>query len=241
VNPTLRRGIPWAVALVLHAGVLFIPVRLGMIPRSRPEDRRIDLVFDQPAPRALPAAGRLPPRQVLELPPGAAPRVPSPAALPAPESEAVRPSAPLDDRLVDLAMQGSTPYPTPREVLADLPAPAAIPESTSAPAAAVQAVADVSTAPPTLKWQGAARGIIRRPSPEFPPFMSRVGQEGECVARITVNPAGTVTRVDIVQSSGYSQIDASIAAALRGWQFARAADRTDTATVTFLFRLERRD
>ena len=121
VNATLRRGMPWAVALLLHAAVLLIPVRLGVISRARPEERRIDLVFDQPAPRTASPATRLPAREEVELPAGAAPVAPlSPAAAQLPRAISGS-AASLDDRLVELSTTGSSRYPSPRDVLADLP------------------------------------------------------------------------------------------------------------------------
>ena len=78
-------------------------------------------------------------------------------------------------------------------------------------------------------------------NPEFPRVLSRTGQEGECVARITITPSGTVSRVEIVRSSGYPEIDASVAAALRGWLYARADGLTSVATISYPFRLRKLD
>lgn len=241
MNPTLRRGIPWAVSLVLHAALLLIPARMGMLTRARPEERRIDLVFDQPAPRSSSPASRLPGRDEVGLPAGAAPSIPrSPAAPPLP-SPSEEHAAPLADRLVDLAAPGSTALPTARDVLADLPAPRPASESAAFTAPAAPAEGEVSLAQPTVVWQGRAPGVIRRVNPEFPRVFSRTGQEGECVARISVTPAGTVSRVEIVHSSGYPEIDASVAAALRSWLFAKSDGQSVTAEISYPLRLRVRD
>jgi TonB family protein len=64
----------------------------------------------------------------------------------------------------------------------------------------------------------------------------------ECVARITVSPSGTVTRVDMVKSSGYTEIDASIEGALRDYLFSKVEGKQNAVgTVNFRFRLEKRD
>jgi TonB family protein len=64
----------------------------------------------------------------------------------------------------------------------------------------------------------------------------------ECEALITVAPSGVVTHVDITKSSGYTEIDASVEAALREYLFSRGDGRADTVgTVKFHFRLERLD
>jgi TonB family protein len=72
--------------------------------------------------------------------------------------------------------------------------------------------------------------------------LSAAGLEVECAARITVAPGGNVTHVEIVKSSGYTEIDASVEAALREFVFSRVEGRKDeVGTITFRFRLERRD
>jgi periplasmic protein TonB len=243
VNPTLRRGIPWVAALLLHAAVLLVPTSMRVAPRVRPDERRIDLVFDQPAPRASSPASSLPAREQVQLPAGAAPSLPRaqpPSELP---SALSGPAAPLDDRLVDLAAAQSSPFPSPRDVLQSLPAPAATASSAAFTASPSDpALADVSAAPATIAWQGRSRGgAIRRTNPEFPRVMSRTGQEGECAARITVTPSGTVSRVEIVRSSGYPEIDATVASALRGWLFAKAEGQSSVAIISYPFRLEIRD
>ncbi len=77
--------------------------------------------------------------------------------------------------------------------------------------------------------------------PEFPQVMSRAGQEGEFQAQLTFGPAGTVTRIDVVRSSGYPDIDARYREVLRSWLAGQSQGRTDTAIVSFRFRLEARD
>jgi TonB family protein len=68
------------------------------------------------------------------------------------------------------------------------------------------------------------------------------GVEVECTARITVSAAGNVTHVEITTSSGYTDIDASVEAALREFLFSQVEGRKDAvATVTFHFRLEKQD
>lgn len=228
---------PWAVSLVLHAAVLLIPIRLGIPSRARSEERRIDLVFDQPAPRSPAAGDRLPSRETLSLPADAAPALPrlhSPAA--------PLPAAPLNDRFMTVSSADSPLVPGPRDVLADLPEPS----SGSSTAAFSTAAADTAVSPlpvsgARIGWEGSARKLIRRRDPQFPRVLSRAGQEVECTARITVSPSGTVTRVQIVQGSGYTEIDASIEAALRDYLFSKAEGQNAAATVSFRFRLERRD
>ena len=77
---------------------------------------------------------------------------------------------------------------------------------------------------------------------QAPSNLGASGQEVEGQARITVSPAGAVTRVEITRSSGYIELDASVEAALRDYLFSRVDGRKDSVgTVTFRFRLEKKD
>jgi len=117
------------------------------------------------------------------------------------------------------------------------------------PGASAAAAAAAGGAPGPLQgaatewgWQGLPRRLLRRTNPEFPAFLSELGQEVELEARITVAPSGMVTRVEITRSSGYIEIDASVEAALRGYLFSQVYGRDDSAgTVKFRFRLEKQD
>jgi TonB family protein len=94
----------------------------------------------------------------------------------------------------------------------------------------------------SIRWDGVSRKLIRRRDPRFPAVLSALGQEVECEARITVAPTGGVTRVEITRSSGYTEIDAGVEAALRDYLFSRADGSAETVgTVRFHFRLEKTD
>ncbi len=122
---------------------------------------------------------------------------------------------------------GSLPRPSAEEVLADLPS------SSSTPAQSVE----------QFGWeQGRARKVLSRRDPQFPAVLGASGVEVECAARITVSPSGAVTHVEITRSSGYTEIDASVEAALREFLFSQVDGRNNAVgTVTFRFRLEKRD
>ena len=93
-----------------------------------------------------------------------------------------------------------------------------------------------------IGWEDAPRSLIRKRDPAFPAWLGALGQEVECVARIVVAPSGGVTRVEIMRSSGYTEIDAGVEAALRDYLFSRADGSKETVgTVTFRFRLEKLD
>ncbi len=234
---------PWAASVLLHAMIVFIPVRLGTLESPRQDQKRIELVFDQPAPRSAAAAYGLPARDLSVLPANAAPGLP-PSAAPAADSLAV----PFEGRPVEAPSADAVLFPSPRDVLADLPAPAAVPAPSAETSAALAGptrdtvVAALPSSGAQIGWEGTARKLIRRRDPQFPRILSATGQEVECVARISVSPSGTVTRVDIVKSSGYTEIDASVEGALRDYLFSKVEGRQNAVgTASFRFRLEKRD
>jgi TonB family protein len=84
--------------------------------------------------------------------------------------------------------------------------------------------------------------VVRWRDPPLPAVLRRTGQEAECEAEITVAPSGAILHVEITKGSGYTDIDASVEAALRDNLFSRVSGRTDTiATVRYKFRPEKQD
>ncbi len=93
-----------------------------------------------------------------------------------------------------------------------------------------------------IGWESTTRGILAKGVVSFPRMLSAQGQEVECEARITVNPQGMVSNVEITRKSGYTEIDAAVTAALRGYVFTRdPQNKSAIGTVKFRFRLERFD
>lgn len=99
-----------------------------------------------------------------------------------------------------------------------------------------------AAAGPEIGWESTTRGILARGALSFPSMLSAIGQEVECEARITVTPQGMVSNVEITRKSGYTEIDAAVTAALRGYVFTRDPENKNAiGTVKFRFRLERSD
>ncbi len=93
-----------------------------------------------------------------------------------------------------------------------------------------------------IGWEGAPRSLLKRPPILFPKVLGEEGLEAECEATITVSPFGTVIYVEITRSSGYTEIDASVESALRGYLFTRdyGFDRKNAVgNVRIRFRLEK--
>jgi len=126
-----------------------------------------------------------------------------------------------------VAPGAGTAQPSAEEVLSDLPASTA------------------SNAQPEEKfgWAGGSqRNLVSAREPHFPAILGASGVEVECTAQITVSPAGNVTRVEITKGSGYTEVDASVEAALREFLFSQVdGSRDAVGTVTFRFRLEKQD
>ena len=60
--------------------------------------------------------------------------------------------------------------------------------------------------------------------PQYPPGAGARGEHGIVGVRLHVDELGLVTRVDIVQSSGFPRLDRAAQVALRAWHF-KAAER----------------
>jgi outer membrane biosynthesis protein TonB len=224
-----RRALPWLISIGAHLVVL-ATVGLLLAPTASialPPQVEISLV-------GAPGPGR----GALRSGGAAATAVPasqrsgsSPVAAGG-EARSTSPSAPLDS-FPSAGTQSAPPSDS-------LPAPAA--EDVLADVASLRPETGGSPSGTTLGWEGMARKLIRKRSPEFPTVLSAIGQEIEGEARITVAPSGIVSRVEITRSSGYIEIDASVEAALRDYLFSRVDGRIDTVgTVHFRFRLEKQD
>ncbi len=253
--PLLRKLLPWAASILAHAGLVLVPVALGpaalgRAPAAAPAERRVVLVFDSaPAPVPPDAAAERPAADAMLAPSGIA--LPRSLVTPEPSRIPVLPPAASEATLVSgrvsTARSSVAPgLPSPGDVLAALPEPANLLQAGAVPAAvpaAAQAAAESAPMGEEIAWQqGAARTVVRRVSPRFPSVLSAAGQEVECEATITVTPLGTVVDVEITRSSGYTEVDAGVEAALRQYVFSRAEGRQNVSgTVTFQFRLERRD
>jgi len=228
MTSTSRRALPWLVSIGAHlSGLVVVGLLLahqaGIVPAAR-----VDITF-----AGAPGAGRGALRSGRAAAGGLTAPMQASASAPAGDTvQAARPSALSAD--ADAAHG-------PRRVPDDsLPAPAAA--DVLADAAAVSPAAAGSPTGTMVGWEGVQRKLIRKRNPEFPTVLSAIGQEIEGEARINVDPSGNVTRVEITRSSGYIEIDASVAEALRYYLFSRVDGRIETVgTVHFRFRLEKQD
>jgi TonB family protein len=224
------RAIPWIASAALHAALVMLLVAAAFRAPPPPANARVvDILVVSSRGNAAPHGGEGAPRQAGR--------------------NSVRPAAPGGQRAAFDADHGATsseraasaspftaalPLPAAEDVLSDVPSEAA--------ASSYGAMATGEQGGDQFGWEGSTRKLISGRNPVFPAILSAAGQEVECQARITVSSSGKVTHVEIVRSSGYIEIDASVEAALRDYLFSRVDGRKDAVgTVRFHFRLERQD
>lgn len=238
-----RRAFPWVVSLMLHAGILLVPVGilLAPVPKTAGALGGVDVAIVAsvgPGAEAAEAGASAMAAEIVRLPrPGIQPGKLTMAALPKVSSDLPNGVSPVEG-LGSAASDNSLFQPAAQDVLADVAA-----VSLTSPQTTAAAAPEGAQSPGTrIGWEGAPRKLIRKRDPQFPNVLSATGQEIEGEARITVAPSGVVTRVDITRSSGYTEIDASVEAALRDYLFSRVDGQVDAVgTVRFRFRLEKQD
>ncbi len=210
--------IPWVGSLLLHAGMAAIPLGLGDTNALFPAGTGLDFTFERTAPSSLQKS------------------VETPAALPAAMLKTAKAEMKTPEEQREDAVAREPDRSEQREETAGLDISDADTE-----ASAELSTDRIST---DIGWQSSARTLKSMPAFPFPKVLSAAGQEVDCEARITVSELGNVTKVEIIRSSGYTEIDASVLSALRGYVFSRdyASGRKEAiGTVQFRFRLEKPD
>jgi len=240
------KALPWVASVGVHAVILLVPLGF-LLSRSTGIGQGSGIGLEIAV--SLPASGQVAGEGItagtggrlsVPRPTGAGPKATGTATA----VSSVSPKGVLE-------AEGSSPVsatatlsaPSARDVLADLASIGApIGAAAGTAAAGTSAEASAPAFGGQIAWEGTTRVLIRRREPQFPSVLSAAGQEVEGVARITVAPSGAVTRVEITRSSGYTEVDASVEAALRDYLFSRVDGRRDSVgTVAFRFRLEKLD
>jgi protein TonB len=177
------------------------------------------------------AAARMFERNVLQPPP---PKVPEP---PKPSAPAPAPSASAPPAVAPAPREA--PKPEPVKAATPAKSPAAASPSPPSPAAAKPATAprtDLAAAKPSAPAPdpGLAK-LLSRVDPEFPAEALRAGADrGTVRARMTLDGAGNVTRVEIVEASPRRVFDRAVVRALSQWKFTEGASgRTVEGEVDF--------
>lgn len=214
------------------------------------------------SPAAPPELAAVPPAPEVPLPPPLVPPPPIVAEAPPPPAPVAPPppTAPLDLAEVVLPPPPPMPIAEPPTVLAEKPpepsrqVAEAPPERRPQPR---QSVLQASASPVRLNAarQGEesftregrttppeALDTTRNRRPNYPDASRRRGEEGVVRVELLVDPTGRVAEVRILESSGFSALDAAALQSLREWRF-RPAQRgslpvAGSITTAVHFRIE---
>ncbi|MBL8523005.1 MAG: TonB family protein [Betaproteobacteria bacterium] len=155
-------------------------------------------------------------------------------AKPEPAPVKAEPARPVETKPAPVETKvAAAPTPAPAPVQA-APAPVQTPPpSAAAPASNVVASAAPTArpTPPPTKDVVPIISVVSRENPQFPREATRAGIEAGTVrARLTINAAGEVTNVAIVQAQPARVFDRSVQSALSRWKFNPGADNRSYET-----------
>jgi len=223
---------------------------VAVIYDGAPEIGEVESPAAPPEVAAAPPAPDMPPPPPMVAPPpriAEAPPPPPPPAVPPPP-------APLD--LAEVVL----PPPPPTPVAAPPPeAPRQMAEAPAEPRSPTRQSAPQTAAPQPVRLNAALQGTesftlegrtsppeavdaARNRRPNYPEASRRRGEEGVVRVELFVDPSGRVADIRILESSGFSALDAAALQSLRAWRF-RPAQRGNlpvagSITTAVHFRLE---
>ncbi len=144
------------------------------------------------------------------------------ATLPAPNVAAAKPAAPVVDAKKPAAPAPAEKLAAPEPAAVNTPPAAA--ENKPSPAPVQLASAAPAAAPARPEPAAPNKKPVYRETPEFPREALREGIEsGSVQARLSVNEAGKVTKVEIIEAKPRRVFDRAVIAALSRWRFQPAA------------------
>lgn len=140
----------------------------------------------------LPPPEEPPPLKVTDLKPVEPPKVELPKAAP-PKPAAPRPAA----------------------------KPANVAQAATTPDAGNAAVTQQATTAPgeSIAWEGQPRYRIPPRPAVYPPRSIELGQQGEVVVRVRLEPDGSAAEIKLWRSSGHGLLDRAALTAVHGWHF----------------------
>lgn len=237
-----RLGVWFGFALVLHAAafavfVVFQPTWFAReLPVPEPLDATVDVTWlgELHVPAPTPESRHTEPATALQK---------SPPSRRAPATTIPTPSPVAVQSLAVKPIIAPTPIVAPVRVPESIPAPvsalaqpvesgltigpaesfAAIPSPTRQPATA--AAGPASTMSPEVPVSTVAARVAPSPiagsqkPPIYPRASRRGGEAGTVVLRIDVAESGEVTAIVVVNSSGFSRLDAAARTAVKQWRF----------------------
>lgn len=88
-----------------------------------------------------------------------------------------------------------------------------------------------------IQWQNPSEGrqVVQSAQPEIPAWVSREGLRLQVAVSFVLQPSGYLRDIRIAASSGYSDVDTAVVAALRRWRFSSSPGAPDVrGEVTYL-------
>lgn len=201
------RGQEWlgmAGVIAMHAAFLAALVYLGF--GKMPDVMTPPAVVGILVP-ATPPVQITPPKPI---PP--APRPPEPKPVVQPKKAPPPVKAPPSERAVTAPRTEQT---APRDQVKQSPPSAAEPVQ-SAPAPQAQ------TAPAPVIPPRTDASHLNNPEPNYPPVSRRMGEEGQVLLDVHIQPDGSVDDVKLKRSSGFPRLDEAAVQAVRRWRYVPA-------------------
>jgi protein TonB len=187
------RYLQYGVVVGIHVIAVVVLVLTGQLQRIAPPPQILQMRFL--SEEAVPPPKVTPPKPVAAVPSRATPtpQTPPPPVAPAIMTAATEASATPSTFVVP-------PQPVPKPVVAT-PAPVAVPVLTSACFDA---------------------DYLHNPTPSYPSFSRKMGEEGKVMLRVKVSPSGTALEVEVKESSQYPRLDQAAREAVLRWRFVPA-------------------
>jgi protein TonB len=187
-------------------------------PNAEPDGAPTEETPSPPEPPAptLEAAVQ-PPEPALPLE-----KIPEPDVVPEIKVDLPLPEEPPPLKATDLKPV-EPPKPTPPKPAPPRPSakPANVAQAATAPDAGNAAVTQQATTAPgeSIVWEGQPRYRIPPKPAVYPKRAIELGQQGEVLVRVRLDPDGSAAEIRLWRGSGFDLLDRAALAAVRGWHF----------------------
>lgn len=178
-----------------HAGALWLVQQEGSSPGSTETLVTGELLSEIVAP----------PTPTVAAQPQSAPK-PQPRPTPPQPPQQVQPTPVLQDSPSELVQETPRPQ-TPQTEATPIETPVVAQESAAPP-------------PPQRTQQPSVdASYLYNKSPSYPDISRRLNEQGQVIVRVLVGTKGEVLRAELGKSSGFTRLDRTAVAAVRGWRF----------------------
>jgi protein TonB len=209
--------------VVLHGLLVFVMLRSAPVAPTLMLERPLVVSLIE-APRPEPVVEPPPPPP----PPAPVPPVPRTVTPPAPPILTAPAPTPQEADIPVVPEPLEPPTPVVEPIPEPAPVPVPVPSVAPAPAPRTPAAVVVPT-PPAVQPPRFDADYLRNPAPSYPSLSRRLGEQGQVLLRVYVEPDGNASRVELKASSGYPRLDSAAMTAVHKWRFVPAR-LGDTAT-----------